>query len=1411
MKNIFKILLISLICYFISEISMAEEYKFGPGKSSNNYKNTTAGCSPASAFRFLDINNVRARINSGGDMWWDLPGGIGAHYFIPKNGTATSMYSSALWIGGLDINLQLKLAGLRYRQIGQDYWTGPLTIDGTAAVDEATCAEYDKLFLITREEVDQFIAWWESDNKAEEYPGYSIPESILNWPAHGDVAKDQSYYLAPFMDVDGDGDYDPNMGDYPYYDIDNSLCPTNRKPDEPPVPTMEDVLGIVHGGILSDQVIKGDQTLWWVFNDKGNYHSETEGASIGMEIRAQAFAFETNDEINNMTFYSYEIINRSTFELTETYFCPWVDTDLGYAWDDFVGCDVNRGLGYCYNGVAIDGHGEPESYGEQPPAIGVDFFQGPYMDPDGRDNPAFTGAPDGCNIINSPYILDQMAINGVNFGNDIVDDERFGMRRFVYHNNAGGDQGDPSIAPQYYNYLRGIWKDNTVMLYGGNAHIKSGAVGPECEFMFPGDSDPCNWGTNGLPPNGGYNQQGNYWTEDEVGNDPSDRRFMQSAGPFTLTPGAVNYITVGIPWARAISGGPWESVKLLRKVDDLCQSLFDNCFKVIDGPSAPDLSFRELDKELIVYISNGKTSNNYNESYLEVDPFITFPPDFPSAQRDSIYRFEGYQVFQLKYSTVSVESIHDPDLCRLVAQYDIKNGVTKLVNFNYNQIMGANVPVLEVEGGDNGISHSFKITEDAFATEDKRLVNHKQYYFLALAYAYNQFLKYEETPTGLDGQKKPYLAGRKNIKLYTAIPHIPINGIIMHSEYGEIPQITRLEGQGNGGMNIEMTKETIDEILLKKPIGSLNSSGEPIVFGDPEYPIAYNPEYETGKGPLRVKVVDPLNVKKGNYTLKFTDIQHPYQDSVDIESAKWMLIDNETGITYYSDTTITMKYEQLLLDLGLSIDINQINFPGDTFAVNYGFIESSILYEDSSRMWLSGIEDNNVPNSPQNWIRSGTYFSDQNTAGSDWNMPNRAWDPFEFYEKIEVGKWAPYCLTSIDQAQSDVGPAYNIPSKTIDRMEYLASVDIVFTPDKSNWTRAAVIEMCFDPVLAEPRPNGDDVERFELRAGQSVDKDGNPAPVGSGPSDNPDDPNYIGETGMGWFPGYAINLETGERLNIMFGEDSWLVGQNGRDMLFNPTERDLARPDLFDPNIYNLVSGEVLFGGKHYVYVMAHNSFTISSAGTEFKFTSPAYDDCAWAHEVLDTLPSSIYSSLTSYVYGQAMYVGLPMAIKGKEWLSNEATIKIRVAKPYQRYFSLPIDSAAFDHQNNYYPMYSFKTEGISTEVYNAEKAESDLDLINVVPNPYYAYSAYENNALDNRIKFTNLPEKCTVTIYNINGTMIRQYTKDDPFTTIDWDLKNFAGVPIAGGIYLIHVKSNEGERIIKWFGSLRQVDLNIF
>ena len=528
MKNILRFLFISLSCLLVLQPSLYAKEKVKSGtkstRSVRTIKETAAGCEAGSQYKYLDINNVRTLIYSYGNGWFLED----AEYEIPKGSRKMSMFSFSLWIGGIDINNNLKLAAYRYGQgpttsaahTKNDFWPGPLTIDGTAAVEADVCAQYDQLFPITRPEVQEFLAWF--DNK-DEYPDYQIPASILDWPAHGDRAKGQAYYLAPFYDQDGDGTYDPEMGDYPYYDLANKLCPANLKPGEIPARAPlnnggpNDTLGI-----LVDQVIKGDQTLWSVYNDKGNYHSETEGEPIGMEIRAQYFAFATNDEINDMTFYSYEIINRSTYKLTGTYFSQWVDPDLGYAQDDYVGCDVKRGLGYCYNGKPVDGTGQIEAYGAHPPAVGVDFFQGPYMDPDNRDNPRFTG---DCSIITSEFPLDQMAINGVNFGDGIVDNERYGMRRFVYHNNSLSGvpwyMQDPDYASEYYLFLRGIWKDNTKMLYGGNAHSSAGGLGPECDFMFPGDSDPCDWGTGGLPPNGEK-----YWTEETAGNTPSDRRFM---------------------------------------------------------------------------------------------------------------------------------------------------------------------------------------------------------------------------------------------------------------------------------------------------------------------------------------------------------------------------------------------------------------------------------------------------------------------------------------------------------------------------------------------------------------------------------------------------------------------------------------------------------------------------------------------------------------------------------------------------------------------------------------------------------------------------------------------------------------------------------------------------------------------
>ena len=1554
-------------------------------KNTQEIKESAALCSSASGFEMLSINNVRARINVGGDMWQNFATHMG-QYYIPANTLHTSLFAGALWIGGVDVNNQLKLAAQTFRQSGVDFWAGPLSIDQTAATEAATCAKWDRMFHITKAEVAEFIGWYNSTNQAEEFPGISGPsDAIKDWPAHSNDPN-QAHYLAPFFDANGDGKYDPDDGDYPYYDFDNVLCPLNYVGIKgwKPAPTMgssdfygPDSLGqknpykTENGGILVDQILKGDETFWWIFNDKGNAHTETGGQPIGLEIRAQAFAFATNDEINNMTFYSYEIINRSTFELTNTYFSPWTDADLGYAFDDLVGCDVERGMGYCYNGPDVDGTGQVEAYGTHPPAIGVDFFQGPYLDHNGYDNPAYKGAPRGgpsfegdCQIISmhnqeipmtfsyfdpvtetegdstAYFLVKAEAINGVNFGNGIVDDERFGMRRFVYYNNdwnpingnPGGSSGNrPS---DYYNYLRGYWLNGARMRVDGkNA---TGDTGPITDFMFPGDTDPCNWGTMGVVP------PVNNWTDLTAKNEPGDRRFMQSAGPFTLLPGAVNYITVGIPWARDMSGTAWASVMKLKEADDKCQALFDNCFKVLDGPNAPDIFFVELDRKLIIHLRNDSPgSNNKNESYKEVDNTI--------VDGDSLYCFEGYQIYQLANSSIGPDDLTDITKARLIAQFDIKNGIGRLVNFEPDALTGYDMPILRVDGEDKGISHSFEVTLDAFATgQSRNLVNNRQYYFMAVAYAFNKW-NYDLSMTDRKGY--PYLAGRtaagnKKLAPKVAIPHKTVKGVITRSDYGDMPPITRIEGKGNSSNWLELSDKTRREILSKDPLT------KEVKFGDPKYPIAYEIEYKPNAGPLTVKVIDPLKVVGRDYLLKFIgssctdtcnsmvsgDLTYAYY----INNAEWKLYDRETGQEVVSDgiklslvrdpDTLAQQfyatnYEQLYPDLGISVTISQTLHPGDYWVRDKGngLIGFSATFADSSKRWLVGIPDMDIQTSllegferesnPINWIRSGTYIEDEKspttTSTGDYNIvangkgPLQAWDPNQVYEKLYLSSWAPYTLcaalgvttfnpTSIvppSVENSRYGPAADRSNKSKNLMTSIGSVDIVFTSDKSLWTRSVVLEMGYVPKRNESFVNGSfaalhgsdiaakyykdrqgdedhltfshdqEPEPFSPRKAPSLDKDGNTAmPGDTTASNDPNHPNYISPYGMSWFPGYAINVDTGERLNIIFGENSSFIAHNGRDMRFNPT------------NVIQDALGNYYMGGQHYVYIMGHKIIYHSeklSLHPSNSFELPPYDAGAAYMELFTSLrawgigdyPREVVWGryARQYVMGSCMYVGMPIPYYGYEnmfdyWMTGDDQykidtentdfeLKIRVAKPFARYHSeilenrvaakafQPKNGFAGEHKipiadgyqpvNDHWPMYTFSTKGMEPYI-DDEKLKKDVDLISITPNPYYAYSNYERSALDNRVRFGNLPANCTISIYNIGGTLIRQFIVDNTVdsdhgngnykgNTLDWDLKNFAGVPISGGTYLIHVKSPHGEKVIKWFGIMRTLDLTTF
>ncbi|OFY67255.1 MAG: hypothetical protein A3H98_02025 [Bacteroidetes bacterium RIFCSPLOWO2_02_FULL_36_8] len=502
--------------FFFNTIqTSAREDKDKPKRQTQN-SNTRiilSGCANPTGEEYLDINNVRAMVLTGGDMWWD--GLQNPHYEIPKGSGKMSLFTGALWLGGVDDGNNLKIAAQTYRQNGYDFFPGPLTdasLVDSAVISFNECLFWDKHFKINKSLIDDFrIAYQNGSVTNGTYP---VPDSIKNWPAYGNQSIGQAKYLAPFFDYDTNGNYEPENGDYP--------------------------------------LITGDQSIWWVINDKGNAHTETGGVPIGVEIQCEAFAFATTNVLNDATFYKYKIINRSSNTLNKTYLGQWTDSDLGYYLDDYVGCDVSRGLGYSYNGDDNDESvpGTP-GYGSNPPAIGIDFLKGPKADVnDGYDN-------DRDGVTDEPDELIMMS----NF--------------FYYSNNASPYYGFPNGANQYYSYLRTVWGNGypcTHDLKNGTSPVSPST--PATNFMFPGYSDPSGKWTGSIVP----------WDEAIAGNPPGDRRFLQSAGPFTLTPGGIVEVIVGVVWA---SGLPCNAMQNLKTNDDIIQTFFDSEFQML-----PDFTFQ---------------------------------------------------------------------------------------------------------------------------------------------------------------------------------------------------------------------------------------------------------------------------------------------------------------------------------------------------------------------------------------------------------------------------------------------------------------------------------------------------------------------------------------------------------------------------------------------------------------------------------------------------------------------------------------------------------------------------------------------------------------------------------------------------------------------------------------------------
>jgi hypothetical protein len=1129
-----------------------------------------ADCPPPTAVAIMNFNNVRALIENGGLMWQNRSTSQ-AFYEVPAGGGVSSIYAGSFWAGGVTPSGQLKLAANTFGGQGGDYSAGPLVQGGVTNAEN--CIENNQIFSSYREDVAQHQAYHDAlvnGTVSELFPnGYVMPDYFNSWPAHGSVGTGQDVYLAPFLDRDGDGEYHPEWGDAPGFDLDGVNC----------------------NAAGTGSFLRGDANWFWVFNDAGRVHAESGGEPMGLEIRAQAWAFEGGGpDFDHATFYTYEMLNQGPFVLHDFYAAIWVDADVGTATDDYVGCDVSRGLAFAYNGNEIDGPSSSSpGYGENPPAVGLDFFYGLYQDADSADNPLTSNLSDALAESGIPY-----SGLGFGYGDGIIDNERLGMSRFVYYNNSGNQvNGEPTAPAHFYNYMKGIWKNGQTMAYGGDG--VSASTGAQLDvttsYMFPGDSDPSFWGTGGQPVDP--------WTEETSNNPPSDRRFLTSCGPVTMEPGERNEIVFGVLWARGEPGGI-SSVDALKETDDRVQELFDNCF---EGIGCADPLASNYEQDALFDFAGTCTYINFGCGEALPAPYLLEATEVV-FEEDTVALDFGVGGIDLALLVPILDSL----------QIEGASGLPSGLSFSGQEVwLGGSFACLPING---------------------------------VPLEIGEFISEWTVITWQDGEPSEL----------TLTVTFSVNYSAPSSEQITFPSLplTRTEGRGSGRKKLRLSPES-ELALLMSPTGRIGEV-----------------TYEPGGAPFDVFLLGD-SVVQDDFELSVL--------SIDVDG-QWPIKLSRLSTEEAWIDTLTFEHKVSYIpdwDMAVAYDAPQYA-SGQTVAEVLG---SEVVSQDGDVWWV-GLEDMEGFSS-LNWIRAGLQEGSGNP--SEYVYDDLA-DPNEAYESFLDGTWAPYSVVSYtatdveniyaevvyDYAPS-VAPAreglirlqqWNTPSST-------SSAMVVFTSDSIRWTRCPVLEMQPNAVLSQNATGASgELEKMNLRRHESVDKQGRTVAEGG----NSEEALLVSGIGMGWFPGYAIDTQTGERLNMAFGEDSWLTSENGKDMIFNPGSRAVSFP----------LGQQVYAGGQHWIYLFKN--------GEHFSGTTnrmPAYDAGQFMMEQL--LDPTI--SNERRVFRDCIWVGSALSMPNHDWSQpwSEFRIHLDVALPLQAYSPSQLDvDVTLGSENNWLPKYRFST-----------------------------------------------------------------------------------------------------------------------
>ena len=255
----------------------------------------------------LSTNSMRAIIaNDASFMYY--PGNASHGYSFKNDTTYSLIFSNKLYFGGYDQFGEFHFTGMTSSNYyDNDLSNGPVSNNYN---DSTYIENYGSgIWKVSKQEIINHVLNYTQ-------VGYVVPPKIQSWPANGNTSLGVDNDLAPYIDFNGNGFYDPENGDYP--------C------------------------------IKGDEAVYLIYNDDAQNDTLTEFEKVGLEIHMMFYQYQTNDYLDSTTFMSLRIKNVGPYSYDTLNIGMYSDMDVGYSENNYIGTDSIRNLVYTYKSNPYD-------------------------------------------------------------------------------------------------------------------------------------------------------------------------------------------------------------------------------------------------------------------------------------------------------------------------------------------------------------------------------------------------------------------------------------------------------------------------------------------------------------------------------------------------------------------------------------------------------------------------------------------------------------------------------------------------------------------------------------------------------------------------------------------------------------------------------------------------------------------------------------------------------------------------------------------------------------------------------------------------------------------------------------------------------------------------------------------------